>query len=165
MRISDVQSGKTTLLELKPLSSDDFGAVDTLLEVELYSSDLESEALLRAGKTSWAVDGIDSHQRGLLSGVLLRSLPRVAWIAARRPKDSKVPARSLVVEVREFPSGSMWPDPVDLGVNDRVVELVRKKRKSLSSIADVIAWLEERVLITGSAGSSRVLLSGSHTSI
>ncbi len=163
MKISDVQRGKSTIVEVQPASGDDFGALSALSEVELFASELESEALLRAGKISWAVEGVDAHQHGLLADVLLRALPKVAWVAARRPKDGAVPATSLILEVREFPSENIWPEPVDLGVDDKVVELVRKKRKSLSSIADVIAWLEERVLITDPGGSSRVLLSGSPT--
>ncbi|HBQ12935.1 MAG TPA: hypothetical protein DEF51_17965, partial [Myxococcales bacterium] len=65
------------------------------------------------------------------------------------------------MEIREFPSENVWPQPVDLGVDEKVVEAVRSKRKSLSSIGDVIAWLEERVLVTDLGGSTRVLLSSS----
>src|SRR5690606_8465254 len=72
-----------------------------------------------------------------------------------------VAATSLVLEIREFPSENVWPQPVDLGVDEKVVEAVRSKRKSLSSIGDVIAWLEERVLVTDLGGSTRVLLSSS----
>jgi len=163
MKISDVQRGKSTVVEVKPSTSGDFGALGALAEVDLFASELESEALIRAGKTSWSVEGVDARQQDLLSGVLVRALPRVAWVAARRPKDRNVPATSVIIEVREFPSENIWPQPVDLGVDEKVVEMVRKKRKSLSSIADVITWLDDRLIITDGGGSSRVLLSGSPT--
>ena len=55
----------------------------------------------------------------------------------------------------------MWPEPVDFGVDEKIVEIVRKKRKSLVAIDDVIAWLADHALVTDPGGSSRVLLSGS----
>ncbi|HHH28826.1 MAG TPA: hypothetical protein ENK57_10850, partial [Polyangiaceae bacterium] len=161
MKISDVQRGKSTVLEVVPAAKDDFGTITSQTEVELFSSGLESEALMRVGKSSWAIEGANAHQQELLAGVLLRALPRVAWVAARHPNDDKLAATSLVVEVREFPSENVWPQPVDLGVDEKVVEYVRGKRKSLSSIGDVIAWLEDRILVTDPGGSTRVLLSGS----
>ncbi len=161
MRISDVQRGKPTVLQVVPGSKDDFGPLPAMAEVEVFSSGLESEALLRVGKSTWTIEGANAHHQDLLSGVLARALPRVAWVAAREPTDEKVAATSLVLEIREFPSENVWPQPVDLGVDEKVVEAVRSKRKSLSSIGDVIAWLEERILVTDLGGSTRVLLSSS----
>lgn len=161
MRISDVQRGKPTVLEVVPGSKGSFGALPAMTEVEIYSSGLESEALLRVGTSTWTIEGANAHHQDLLGGVLLRALPRVAWVAAREPSDEKVAATLLVLEIREFPSENVWPQPVDLGVDEKVVESVRSKRKSLSSIGDVIAWLEERILVTDLGGSTRVLLSSS----
>ena len=161
MRISDVQHGKPTVLEVVPGAKDDFGPLPTMTEVKIYSSGLESEALLCVGKSTWTIEGSNAHHQDLLSDVLLRALPRVAWVAAREPSDEKVGAASLVLEIREFPSENDWPQPVDLGVDEKVVESVRSKRKSLNSIGEVIAWLEERILVTDLGGSTRVLLSSS----
>ncbi len=164
MRISDIQRGKETIVEIWPSSAEDFGSsVSVLQEVELFTSELESEALLRIGEESWEVEGANVHHQGFLSDALLRGLPRVSWVAARRPKGPGTPATSLLLEVREFPSENIWPEPVDLGVDDKVVELVRKKRKSLDAIADVVVWLTERILISDPGGANRVLLSGSPT--
>ena len=153
MKISDVQGGKHTVLEVVPAAKDDFGAIVALTEVDLFSSDFESEMFLRAGKSSWAIKGADAHQQRLLRGVLL---PRVAWVAAHYPKDKK-----LVVEVREFPSEYVWSEPVDLGVDEKVVDYVRSRHKSPISINGVIPWLKERILVTDPSRSTRVFLSGS----
>lgn len=161
MRISDVQRGKPTVLHVVSEAKDDFGALSAMTEVEIFSSGLESEALLRVGKSTWTIKGMNAHHQDLLSGVLGRALPRVAWVAAREPTDEKVAATSLVLEIREFPSENVWPEPVELGVDEKVVEAVRSKRRSLSSISDVVAWLEERILVKDVGGSTRVLLSGS----
>ena len=124
MRISDVQRGKPTVLQVVPGAKDDFGPLPAMTEVEIFSSGLESEALLRVGKSTWKIEGANVHHQDLLSGVLVRALPRVAWVAAREPRDEKLAATSLVVEIREFPSENVWPQPVDLGVDEKVVEAV-----------------------------------------
>jgi hypothetical protein len=164
MKISDIQRGKATMVEIRPASADDFGnAVNALQEVDLFASELESEALLRIGDQSWEIEGVDVHHQGLLDAALLRGLPRASWVAARRPKGPGTPATTLLLEVREFPSENIWPEAVDLGVDDKVVELVRKKRKSLAAISDVVAWLTDRILVSDPGGTNRVLLSGSPT--
>ena len=82
MRISDVQRGKPTVLEVVPGAKDDFGPLPAMTEVKIYSSGLESEALLCVGKSTWTIEGSNAHHQDLLAGVLLRALPRVAWVAA-----------------------------------------------------------------------------------
>lgn len=161
MKISDIQCGKSTLLELVPETREDFGPIIAMTEVEIYSSGLESEVLLRAEREAWAVRGINAHHQELLSSLMERALPRVAWVASREPRDAKLAAKSLTLEIREFRSENIWPQPVDFGVDEKVVDDIRSKRKSLSSISDVIAWLEKRVLVTDPGGTTRVVLSSS----
>jgi hypothetical protein len=161
LRICDVQHGKSTVLEVVPQSIGDFGAVPEVAEVEIYSSGLESETLLRIGGGTWSIEGAGPHHQRLLVAVLSRALPRVAWMAARTPRDRKAAATSLVLEVREFPREYTWPETSEIGIDEKVIEAIRNKRKSLSSIGEVIAWLDEAILVTDKGGSTRVLLSGS----
>lgn len=161
MKISDIPRGKATLLEVTPGANGDFGPLSAMTEVEIFSSGLEAESLLRAGNSTWTIEGKNAHHKDLLSDVLVRALPRVAWVAAREPRDEKVAATSLLLEVREFPSGYVLPQPVDIGVDEKIVEAVRRKRKSLSSIGEVIDWLEEHLLVTDLGIATRVLLSSS----
>lgn len=161
MKISDIQRGKYTILEIKTNANNDFEMLSALTEVELFSSNFESEVLLRAGECSWAIQGINPHHQSLLDSILLRGLPRVVWAAARYPKDEKLPAMSLVIEVREYPSENIWPQPVDFSVDEKIFENIREKRKKVSSIAEAIAWLDEHIIVSDSGGSTRILLSGS----
>lgn len=161
MKISDIQLGRSITLELCPASGGDFGALAALAEVHLFSSDLETDALMRVGETAWTVEGTNTHQQELLDGILRRAIPRVAWVVARHSNDGKRAATSLVIEVHEFPSEHVWPEPVDLGINEKIVDSVRAKRKSLGSIGDVVAWLDEIFLVMDPGGTTLVLLSGS----
>ena len=161
MKISDIQRGKSTTVEVQPASADNFGeGVSVLQEVELFFSELESEVLLRIGERSWAVEGSDARYQESLNKLGLRGLPRVSWVAARRPRGLGEVSK-LVLEVREFPRELLWAESVDLGVDDKVVELVRKKHKDLRTIPDIVGWLSEQILFVDSGGTCRVLLSGS----
>ena len=90
MKVCDVQRGKSTVVQVKASSADDFSGLSSLEEVELYGSEIESEALIRAGRESWTVEGVDVHQQALLDAILLRALPRMAWVAALRSSSSVV---------------------------------------------------------------------------
>lgn len=161
MKISDIQRGKPTVLQVVSGTQDDFGTISTLAEVRVLLNDLESDPLLHDGQASWTIKGASARDQALLTGVLDRALPRVAWVAAREPRDEKVAATSLVLEIREFSSGQLWPEPADLGIDEKVVDAVRSKRSSLTSIGDVINWLDEQMLVKDASGSARVMLSGS----
>ena len=161
MKISEIPYGKHTLLEVQPIAENDFGFISPQTEVKLFSNSLDSELLMRVGKSAWGIEGIDKHHQELLTGILARALPRIAWVVSLDPNDSKLAAKSVVLEVREFPSEHIWPDPVDLGIDEKVVEHIRRKRRSLSSINDIIGWLDEHILITDSDGRKLALLSGS----
>ena len=163
MNISEIQHGRSTIVEVVPVSSENFGTLHALEEAHLYSSGLESEALLRIGRDSWTIEGMDAHNDDLLRSTLLRGLPQVAWVATRHPKDAGLASISLVLEVREFPSENIWTEPVEFGVDEKIVETARKKRRRLSALDEVLEWLEDHILVTDTDGSSRVLLSGSPT--
>lgn len=161
MRVFDVHCGKSTVIEVVPSADEGLDALSAKTEVELFSTALESEPMLRAGEQAWAIDGRNPRNRELLEGVLLRALPRLAWVSARAPGDEKVGASSLVLEVREFPYSMEWgPDVVDFGVGDEVVDSMRRKRRRLSSIDGVLDFLDGHMRVASEGGRDYVLLSG-----
>ena len=161
MRVSDVERGETTTMELIRSDGDGFGrSLSVLDEASIFSSELGGSLVLRVGDGAWEVKGRDDRNQALLERLTARSLPSLAWIAATEPRRSADP-RSIVVEVREFPSETIWPGAVDLGVDEKTVDAMRAKRKSLVSINEVVEWLTEKILVSDSGGSNRVLLSGS----
>jgi len=163
MKISDVERGEASTLELRPNEDDGFGqAVAPLSEASIFSSELSDAVILRIGDSTWDVRGVDDRNQDSLARIAVRNLPKMAWVASSLPRGSSNP-QSLVIEVREFPSENIWPGTVDLGVDEKTVDAMRQKRKSLVSIGDVIAWLTDKLLISDSGGSNRVLLSGSPT--
>lgn len=163
MKASDVQRGDRCTLEVRPVGDNGFErAIDKLSEVGIFSSELSSAVILRIGDRTWDIEGVDNHYRETLDHIIDRNLPKVSWVASTMPPKNANPT-SLVLEIREFPSEHIWPDTVDFGVDEKIVDALRKKRGSLVATADVVNWLNEKVLITDSTGSTRCLLSGSPT--
>lgn len=163
MRVCDIECGEANTIELRPTEDGGFeGPITTTSEVGFFASDLSDAVVLRLGDRAWEVQGVDEHHQGLLERLTARNLPQVAWIAAVMPGGSKDPT-SIVVEVREFPSEYIWPGTVDLGVDEKIVDAIRQKRKRLVSISGVVTWLSDKFLLSDPDGRSRVLLSGSPT--
>jgi len=164
MKPSDIQYGEAMTVEVRPVSDQDFGGhVEPLTQAFLLSSELADDVILQIGDTSWAVEGVDTHHQESLNRLVTRNLPKLAWVGAPFPNKEDRPSNSLMLEVREFPVEHIWPDAIDLGVDEKIVEAIRLKRKKLVGIADVIGWLAETVLIELQGGSQLVLLSGSPT--
>lgn len=164
MKPSDIQYGEAITVEVHPISDLNFGGyIQPLTQVFLLSSELADSAILQIGDTAWAVEGVDAHHNEALSRLLTRNLPKLSWVGAPFPNKEDKPVSSLLLEVREFPVEYIWPDAVDVGIDEKIVEAIRLKRKKLVNIADVIAWLAETALIEIQGGSQLVLLSGSPT--
>ena len=163
MKVSDVQHGDFSTLELKTTDDAGFGkAIQILNEVGLFYSEMSDASLLKIENDSWEVAGVDDHNQDRLERLTLRNLPRIAWVAATIPKKIQNP-KQILIEVREFPSENIWPGDSDFGVDEKIVDTIRNKRKSLASINDVVSWLTEKTLIPTSGGSNLILLSGSPT--
>ncbi|MFO8079038.1 MAG: AAA domain-containing protein [Armatimonadota bacterium] len=160
MKVSDVTKGSATTLEIMPAGSGAFDRhIQPLTESRVFRSEYSDSATLAVKDGAWEVCGADTRNQELLDLVFARGLPQLAWVALSIPRGDPNPRR-LVVEVREFPSGFLWPDDAQFGVTDKTVDAVRRKRKSLKSIDDVVGWLSDKVFLDGTDGKRRLILSG-----
>lgn len=160
MRVSDIEFGKAYMLEFRiPNQGVSAEPITVLSEAYLFFSDLSDTLVLRIGELAWDVTAFDAHQQNIIDRMIARNLPRVAWVTAVYPR-GVIPPASVTIQVREFPSEILWPDAVDLGVDEKTVDAMRRKRKAVVSINDAVAWLTERVIISDQGGSARILYSG-----
>ena len=160
MKVSDVIHGRVTTADLRRVEGDRFPAGLTLnSEVFLHCDDF-GEFQLRIGKKVWAVEGTAPRDRVVLRQIGTRDLPRLVWLV-QAARDS-VPPQNLIVKFHEFPSACVWDEPVDIGINDRAVEDVRKRLRRHISSNEVVKFLDDRILLPprSQAASARVLLSG-----
>lgn len=160
MNINDLASGEVSTFEVKPNAVADFDLViEARAEAALQFSDVTGDSLLRIGASAWSVVGADKRATEALQRVRDRNLPRVAWVAAVRPKGKK--SEAVLVQVHEFPARYDWPDPVDIGVDDKLVEQVRQKLARSVTATEATQWLNDRFLLQAADGTARVFLSGS----
>jgi hypothetical protein len=162
MKTSDLCCGSASTVELVPQTGSDFGGhVSAGSEATLQFSDITGDSLLRVGTHAWEVTGSDMRSAASLARLRDRNLPKVAWVAATRPKAANTSV--VVLQVNEFPALYTWPDAVDIGVDDKVVDQLRQKFRRLSSAEQIIQWLDEHFRLASEDGTYRVFLSGSPT--
>ncbi len=161
MKISDVQRGEASTLELKPIDDDGFEqAIEPLREAHLFASGLSDVFMLRIGDRAWEVRGVNARNQALLRQIAAKNQPKMAWVAATFPRASRNP-KSLLLEVREFLAAYSWDGAIDLGVDEKIVDTVHKKKLVRRDTKRVLEWLTDKVLISDPDGTSRALLSGS----
>lgn len=162
MKASDLSWGAVSTVELVPKTEPDFGmVVNSCTEATLKFSDATGESLLRLLAGAWSVEGSDARGKASLHRLRSRNLPTIAWVASARPTSSS--AATILLQVHEFPAQHFWPDEVDIGVDDKVVEHVRQKLGRIVSAGEVIQWLNDRFVLRSEDGACRVFLSGSPT--
>ena len=163
MKVSDVQHGDKTILELISADGEKFGSeIKYLSEAKLSVTNSDGRVLLRIEDSAWEVRGSDEHQQSLLKRLITNNLPKLTWVVSVVTARAESEVEAIIIEVREFPSEYIWHDPIDIGVDEKVRDLMRKKRKKLVSINDLIDWLKAKVLIHDFGDNRRIILSGSH---
>lgn len=159
MKICELEQGKLSTIEVVSTKQNGFEKkLDLKEDVDLYLPST-GEILLYKGKDLvWEIQGKDARNQNLLDKLLERGLPRLCWIAAVYPSKEKI--ESIVLQIHEFPFSYTWPDAIEIGVDEKIVEALRKERKSLDSVDTIAKWLTEKVIIA-KEDKRIVLLSGS----
>ena len=161
MKVSDVIHGRVATADLRRADGDRFPE-GLVAGSEVFLSGGDHDGFrIRAGEDAWEVEGVAPPDVDALRRMGIRGLPRLAWLVqathARRPTDR------LLVRVHEFPAALDWDEPMDIGVDDKVVDDMRKRQGRLVSVESVVQWLTERMLLPSREpdGRPRALLSGS----
>lgn len=164
MNVSDVIHGRLVTVDLRRADGERFP--DGLVpKSEVFLTDGQGgELRLRTGAETWEVEGAEPRDRDTLRQIGIRALPRLAWLV-QATASAGGRADRLLVQVHEFPTAFVWEDPVDIGVDDRIVEDLRKRQKRQVSVEGAVQWLTDRMLLPprepGELPRARALLSGS----
>jgi hypothetical protein len=161
VKISDIEYGTDTVVDLVPVVDRSFGRrIPPLAEVQLLPLEGSSEAQLRLGDSSWTVTGGDERHRAVLRSPRLQNVFTLAWVVTTYPKAG--PSERVTVETRAFVNRLSWPQLTEFGVDERIVEDVRRKRRSLLSVDAVLKWLADQLLIPEeSRNNKRIIASAS----
>jgi len=160
MKAHEVPYGTYSLVELVPADAKAFDAsVGLRSEISLLFSDATGQSLLRAGSLAVGVNGRDKHGQTVLARLRERNLPRLGWVVAVMPKSGAT--EWLQVQIHEFPVQYSWPGDIDIGVDEKIVDVIRQKLGKSISATEVIQWLTERFVLVDQESGSKVFISGS----
>lgn len=162
MKAHEVPYGTCSLVELVPSDAVSFdSSVALRREIAILFSESTGQSLLRAGPTAVSVIGRDKQAQAILARLRDRNLPRLGWVTATTPKSG--PIEWIQVQVHEFPVQYSWPGDIDVGVDEKVVDVIRQKLGKSISATEVIEWLTERFVLIDQESGSKVFISGSPT--
>ena len=163
MIVSDVIHGRVVTVDLR-LADGERSPDGLVPKSEVFLTNGQGgEFLLRAGAEVWEVEGAEPRDRDTLRQMSIRAQPRLAWLVQTVPAGSQ--AGRVIVRVHEFPTAFVWNESVYIGVDDRIVEDLRKRQKRRVSVEGAVQWLTDRMLLppreSDEPPRARALLSGS----
>ena len=155
MKISEVTGGQAATLRVRP-TSDSFQPLPSR-EEEVRITRSADQTLLSFGGSVWSVMGVTPADDTELVSVVGSGLPMVAYIV-------QATAGSIVLETRRFTQELRVAEPLQFGVDEKVLDEIRFVHRVGGTVADVSAWLEDRLLVPPAPGEPphlrRIVISG-----
>lgn len=149
MKTSDLRHGRIETVELEPLD-DTFGgdAPSEDSDVQLRFPEESPNPLL-----VWEDGHVQVHGRGANAASTLERmgrtrLPRLAWVM-KSISDAET-IRSLVIQTHAFSEEYRWHDAMQFGIDEKIVENVRRRHLARQSPAprdEVLEWLTDQLCI------------------
>ena len=160
MNVSDVIHGRISSADLRRAGGEPFPASLQAKSEVAVEQPTSGETVLGIGNDRWEIDGVGSTHSSLLREVARRGLPRLAWLAQTSPKRGQ--AQSVLVQFHEFSLSLNIPESMEIGVDDRTVDDIRRRLRSHISVTAAAEWLAECLLLPPHKGGepTRALLSG-----
>ena len=144
-------AGHTQVCTLERLTGE--GQLRKQDEVQLRYSEAMDEFLVVSGDVRWTVQGSDGPGRALQL-MVARGLPHLAWVAG--VQDSRV-----TVQVHTFPLAYRLPEPREIGVDEVVVDRMRKLAGARLQEQDVVDRLARDLTLPALPdGQTRFLYAG-----
>ena len=150
MKIADLAYGQIETIEVQQPGNVPF-QVDTLrkqIEVNLVRPERVKGTYLRLpDEIVWPIEGAGPQDEEILTDAALRRNQCLAWIVSWEP--AQRPTR-LLLQLHNFPQRFQWPQTLDVGVDDRIVERVQHRYDRRARTPDrVLEWLAEEFLLPG----------------
>ncbi|MCA6595424.1 MAG: AAA family ATPase [Pseudanabaena sp. M046S1SP1A06QC] len=149
MRVSDLQGGKISTLDLERTDGSPFAGGDAVIsikdEIRLSRSTADNALLLQHGTNIWTVCGTDQRSQTELEKLLERNLSVLSWVLATNPKQNN--PDKLTIQVHEFVQE--WRiGEFEIGVDEKIIEDIRAKHlHSSKPVEEIIEWLKSNLLI------------------
>ncbi|HZV01432.1 MAG TPA: AAA domain-containing protein [Planctomycetota bacterium] len=155
MKVAEIHGGIPATLRIRATTGQFQSVPPRGDEVALVRSG--DHTLLAHGDVASAVEGLTPADSTELADVVLSGLPVLAYVAQARPS-------VVVVETRRFTLELRVPESMQLGLDEKVMDDIRRGHRVDGTAADVAAWLEVRLFLPPAPGGKpefrRVVLSG-----
>lgn len=138
MKIAEVSGGVAATLRVKSTSGPFQPLPSPEDEVCLVRS--ADQTLLQCRTDLWSVEGVSPSDTTQLTDVLVSGLPVLAYIA-------QATSDALVIETRRLTQEIRIAEPMQIGLDDKVMDDVRRSLKVSGTAPDVAAWLEDRLFL------------------
>ena len=151
MKVANLTLGRPTTIEVEAVGGSPLNGLEGV-PARVFQPTETADALLVAGAGTWSIRGVTHADQSELDRVLERGRPLVAWVAsALRGKSDP----NLMVQIQEFSSENVWTERVELGVDDALVESLRRSKMIgvRATIMDALRKLEEWFLFPSPDGA------------
>jgi len=162
MRVSDIQSGRIYTIEIERSDRTSFDGEELLSiknEVLLQRDEISNEILLCHSEDAWSIHGKDQQNHTQLESILERNLPTLCWVLETRPKGQT--PNQLSIQVHEFPGRLYISNEMQFGIDEKVIEDIRKRHLRISDpVKKIIEWLTRELILPSArtCGKARILM-------
>ncbi len=155
MKVCELRGGVTTSLTIRPVAEDFDPIPDVDAEIALVRSG--DQTFLTFGTTVCEVEGEGARNNSVLAEVVASGLPVLVFVA-------QAGSKRLVLSSRRFPSELRIVEPMRFGLDDKVMDDVRRGHRVGGTAEGVAAWLEDQLFLPaapeGPPDLRRMLISG-----
>ena len=154
MNVSDVIHGRMSSADLRRTDGGRFPNLPAKSEV-LFVEGPAGDTTLEVDGDRYEVEGVSGADLSCLRELTRRALPMVAWLV-------QASQERALVQFHEFSQSLNLPDAMEIGVDDRVVDDLRRRLRRQVSTAGAVEWMREHMLLPARkpGTSPRALLSG-----
>lgn len=155
MKLDKLPYGQIDLLRLRCTSMTSGGfpaSVAPGIEAQVVYSERAAQAMVQIGVVAdiIGVKGFDKKNDVILSDLCTQNLPRLAWVVSADKE-------FITLQVHTFLSVLPLP-PIDLGIDEKVMQSLERINRSLRTHDDAVAWLREQFLVDSEDGFTRAFI-------
>ena len=158
MKVAELMGGSTATLRVR--WADSTPDPLPLVEDEVELTHTAGRTLLAWNGSVHTVVGMTPRDAQELQSVVLSGLPCITYVA-------QVSSHGVVIESRTFPQEMVLGEGLELGLDDKVMDDIRRVHHVGGTVADVAAWLMDRLCLqpapsapNGPLQHSRLVVSG-----
>lgn len=144
MDIHQLKYGFIQTLEIRRDPEEIFSFPRKGVEISLYYSETSSQTILKEGDQAFVISGVTPSDQQILSDINAQGMPKLCWLLHFYPKEKPT---VCVIQVHQFCRLFRFPDKMEIGIDDQMVQQVQQKNPEAKTTEKVIDWLCDQLLL------------------